>query len=77
LPVPLSPRTSTVRSVSATLRTVSKTRAIAAPEPIRFSKRHSRSMRSRSRRFSRSSRVRSSARRTTRRISSLSNGFGT
>ena len=77
LPVPLSPRISTVRSVSATFWIVAKTRRIAGPEPIRLSKPKSRSRRARSMRFSRASAVRSSARFTTRRISSLSKGFGT
>ncbi len=77
VPVPLSPRTSTVMSVSATFWIVSNTFCIAGPEPIRFSKPYWRWTWSSSSRFSRSRRVRSSARCTTRRISSLSKGFGT
>ena len=77
LPVPLSPRTSTVRSVSATFWIVSKTCCIARPWPTRFSKLKSRSTRSSRKRFSRTSCVRSSARATTMRISSLSKGLGT
>ena len=59
LPVPLSPRISTVRSVSATFWIVSKTRRIPAPEPIRFANPYSRWICSRSSRFSRSRRWRS------------------
>ena len=77
LPVPLSPRTSTDRSVSATFWMVSKICFIARPWPIRFSKERSRSTRSSSSRCSRWSCVRSSALRTTTRSSSLSKGLGT
>jgi hypothetical protein len=75
-PVPLSPRTSTVTSASATRSIVSNTRRIAGLCPMMRSAPYAPCTCARSRRWSRRRRTVSTTRATTTRSSSLSNGFG-